>query len=167
MKRIIIVAAAFALLSGCTTYKSFKTPQTVVSADLCGTDVELQDTLTPVPSWKEMFVDGHLQRLIEKGLAANSDLQIAHLAIEQSEALLRSSRLAYLPAFMLSPEGTVSSYDNAKATYSYNLPLTMQWELDIAGGLRNKKEQARAAVLQSREYARMVQTQIVTAIANT
>lgn len=45
-------------------------------------------------SWKELFTDTVLQQLIEKGIANNTDLNIARLKVREAEALLTSSKLA-------------------------------------------------------------------------
>ncbi|MBL4560311.1 MAG: TolC family protein [Labilibaculum sp.] len=163
--RIILTATVLLLLSSCSTYRTFKTPD-ISSENICGENITVQDTLVDIPSWKEMFTDQQLQQLIEKGIKSNTDLQIAHLNIEQAEALLRSSKLAYLPSFAFSPEGSVSKFNGSKASYTYNLSLTTQWELDISGRLRNSKEQARSSVLISQEYTKMVQTQLIASITN-
>lgn len=163
---ILIVAVATVLLSGCSTYKTFKTPDITVE-NLVGEGVPMQhDSLPDIPSWRTVFQDSRLQMLIEKGLHANSDLNIAHLSIEQAEAMLRASKLAYLPSFMLPLEGNISSFKGSKASNTYNLPVTMQWEIDISGRLRNRKEQAKADYMRSTEYVGMVQSQLVSAIAN-
>lgn len=165
MRKIIFAAAVLVLTYGCSTYKVFKAPDNPTE-NLCGDEVVLQDSTAEVPTWQEMFSDTMLRELIEKGLAANTDLQIAVLNIEQAEASLLASKLAYVPSFAISPEGSVTKAEGAKPAYAYNLPLTMQWELDIFGKLRNRKETARASLLQSREYSEMVRTQLIASIAN-
>ena len=164
MKRLFFALAALMMCS-CTVYKTFRSPEPQ-TANLCGENELTQDPLANLPAWKEVFVDSLLQHLIEKGLASNTDLQIARLHIEQAEARLMASKLAYLPAFAITPEGSISKGQDARAVKSYNLPLTMQWEVDLFGKLRNSKLQARAQLLLSSEYAQMVQVQLVASIAN-
>lgn len=166
MKKILLTATTLVLMCSCSLYKTFKSPDVEID-HLCGEEVVMQDSSTTVSTWQEMFTDEALQQLIEKGIAFNTDLQIARLNIEQTEALLLSSKLAYLPSFALNLEGSVVKAERSKASHAYNLPLTTQWELDLFGKLRNSKEQARASVMQSKEYAQMVQTQLVASIANT
>lgn len=157
------MGTALLFLSSCSIYRTFQTPK-IETEDVYGEGVQINDTLIDIPSWREMFTDPHLQSLIKTGLTANSDLQIASLNIEQAQATLLSSKLAYLPSFAIAPEGSVSG--GGSASQAYNLPLTAQWELDLFGKLRNNKEQARAAMLQSVEYVKLVQTQLVSSIAN-
>lgn len=165
MKKLIYTAAALALLTGCNTYKSFKTPD-APTAQVVGPEVVTDTGTAPLPSWHEVFTDPALQTLIRMGLTQNADLRVACLNIDQAQAQLLASKLAYLPSLALSPEGSISRADGTTTT-TYNLPLTAQWEIDLSSRLRNSKEQARAALLQSTEYARLVQTQLVAAIANT
>lgn len=165
MKQIILTTIISVLLSACSTYRNFKTPEVNIDK-VCGSNVEIQDSLIDVHSWRDIFSDVLLQQLIEKGITSNSDLQIARLNIEQAKAGFRASKLAYLPSLALSPEGNITKVESEKAVYSYNIPLVMQWETDLSGRLRNSKEQARSAIMQSNEYAKMVQTQLVAAIAN-
>ncbi len=165
MKRIYIAVAVGVLLNSCSTYKSFKTPDVSVE-NICGEDIQMQDSLAQIPSWREMFADPKLQTLIDSGLTSNTDLQTALLNIEQTEALFQSSRLAFLPSLSFAPQGGVSKVENASSTQTYSLPLTTQWEIDLSGKLRNSKEQARSSVLKSKEYAKYVQTKLVASIAN-
>ncbi len=165
MRHIIITTLAVFLLSGCSTYRNFKTPEVNID-EICGSDIEVQDSLVEVRSWRDIFPDPLLQQLIEKGIASNTDLQIARLNVEKANAGLRMSRLAYLPSLSLSPEGSIAKAQGEKAAHSYNLPLTMQWEIDLSGRIRNSKERVRSVLMQSGEYAKMVQTQLVAAIAN-
>lgn len=163
---LIIIAIITLVLNSCGIYTKFSRPDTNTD-NLLGSEVELNDSDSVyIPSWEAMFSDSILSGLIEKGLEANADLAIARLNIEQAEAALVSSRLAYLPSFMLSPQGGVSSFGGSKSSYSYNLPITTSWEVDIFGKLRNNKEQSKAIVEQSKEYSQMVQIQLISNIAN-
>ncbi len=78
-----------------------------------------------------------------------------------------SAKLAFLPAFALAPQGTVSSFDTQKATQAYSLPVTASWELDVFGRMRNSKKQAKALYAQSEDYRQAVRTQLIAGIANT
>ena len=163
--KYIIGLATVALFSSCSIYGTFKTPE-VQSAQITGSSNHLPDSALAIPGWKDIFSDPILQKLIEKGLTHNTDLQIAQLNIEQAEAVLLTSKLAYLPSFMLTPEGNISSFNRSKASFAYNLPVNAQWEIDLFGKLRNNKEKARSVLLQSIEYKRLIETQLVSAIAN-
>ena len=77
-----------------------------------------------------------------------------------------TSRLSYLPSLSLDPQGTTSSFNKAKASWTYNVPVSASWEIDIFGRLTNAKRQAKAALSQSQAYSQAVQTQLIANIAN-
>lgn len=168
MKKHIITLVALSLsLSGCGIYTKYK-PATDVPDNLYGSEVSSQDTAgLGAMDWRELFTDPHLQALIEQGLQTNTDYLSAQLRVEEAQATLMSAKLAFLPAFALAPQGTVSSFDTQKATQAYSLPVTAGWELDVFGRMRNAKKQARALYAQSEDYRQAVRTQLIAGIANT
>ena len=167
MKKIILLTTVSALLSSCGIYSKYK-PATTVPDHLYGEEVVAEDTASfGNMEWRELFTDPQLQQLIEHGLQNNTDYQSAQLRVEQAEATLMSAKLAFLPSFAFTPQGSVSSFDGRKATQTYSLPITASWELDIFGRMRNAKEQAKALFAQSRDYQQAVRTQLIAGIANT
>ena len=166
-KQIITLAVAVLTLSSCGIYNKYK-PTTSVPEQLFGTDVATTDTLNSIGTlgWREFFTDPQLQSLIEQGLQNNTDLQSAHWRVEEARASLNAARLAYLPSFALSPQGTVSSFDKGKASQTYSLPITSAWEIDIFGRMTNAKRRTQALYAQSQEYQFAVKTQLIANIAN-
>ncbi len=166
MKKIISVLIIPALLSSCGIYDSYKRPE-VQTDGLFREATATEDTtnLGNLP-WREIFTDPMLQQLIEKGLQNNTDLRTARLRVKEAEAALLSARLSFLPSLALAPQGTLSSFDGAKATKTYTIPVSASWEVDVFGKLRNAKEQTKAAYEQSKVYQQAVQTQLVSSIAN-
>ncbi len=166
MKKIISVLIIPALLSSCGIYNSYKRPE-VQTDGLFREATATEDTtnMGNLP-WREIFTDPMLQQLIEKGLQNNTDLRTARLRVKEAEAALLSARLSFLPSLALAPQGTLSSFDGAKATKTYTIPVSASWEVDVFGKLRNAKEQTKAAYEQSKVYQQAVQTQLVSSIAN-
>ena len=114
-----------------------------------------------------MFTDPYLQQLIQQGLDNNTDLQSAYWRVKEAEATLKSARLAYLPSFNFAPNGGVSSLTNPwNATWTYTVPVTASWEVDIFGKLTNSKRRAKALLAQSQEYQQAVRTQVIASVAN-
>ena len=166
MKKIIVLTTATALLSSCGIYTKYQPAETTPD-NLYGEEVAVDDTTNfGNVNWRELFTDPQLQALIEQGLQNNTDLRSAQLQIEEAEAAFMSAKLAFLPSFALSPQGTISSFDGGKATKTYTLPVTASWELDIFGRLRNAKQQAKALYAQSKDYQQAVRTQLIAGIAN-
>ena len=166
MKKIIVLTTATALLSSCGIYTKYQPAETTPD-NLYGEEVAVDDTTNfGNVNWRELFTDPQLQALIEQGLQNNTDLRSAQLQIEEAEAALMSAKLAFLPSFALSPQGTISSFDGGKATKTYTLPVTASWELDIFGRLRNAKQQAKALYAQSKDYQQAVLIHFISGIAN-
>ena len=168
MKKIILLTAATATLCSCGIYNRYQ-PVEAVPEDLYGESFsQTGDTANfGNTDWREVFTDPVLQGLIEQGLANNTDYRSAQLRVEEAEATLLSAKLSFLPSFALSPQGGVSSFDGGKATWTYTVPVTASWELDIFGRMRNAKKQAQALYAQSRDYQQAVRTQLIAGIANT
>lgn len=167
MKRIIIGLLLLTGLSGCHIYRTYERPELSGVDSLYRVPAMTEDTMSLADfSWKELFTDTVLQQLIEKGIANNTDLNIARLKVREAEALLTSSKLAYLPSVSLTPQGTIKSIEGNSPTKTYNLAASADWELDIFGRLTNAKREAKAVLEQSQAYKQAVQAQLIATIAN-
>ncbi len=173
MKKIkyIALAAVALTLSSCGVYRKFQTPEVTAtnvtsSAHMTGVEMILPDaSLVVLPSWEDYFTDPQLKEYISIALESNSDLQITQLNVSQAERGLKSARLAYLPTIAFSPEGTISGIVGESSVKTYNIPITVGWELDLFGRKYNAKHQAISVVDQTREQVRLVKTQLVAAVA--
>jgi NodT family efflux transporter outer membrane factor (OMF) lipoprotein len=172
MKKIIIISLAIISLAVCPTscglYKSYQRPDDIKTDGLFGESVVVtsSDTATMADiRWQEIFTDPHLQVLIDKCLANNTDLLATELHIRQAEAVLSTAKLAFLPSVFFAPEGRISNF-NANTTKIYNIPVAASWEIDVSGRMQNAKKRAKAAYAQSQEYRQAVRTQLIAAVAN-
>ena len=114
----------------------------------------------------KVFADPLLQNLITEALEANSDLRTAQLAVEQSEALLKNARLAYLPSFSLAPSATFSQAQGQRASWTYELPVKMGWEFNLGGKQHFQKEMANFQRLQNQAQLKAMQVLLVAEVAN-
>ncbi|MBQ8672469.1 MAG: TolC family protein [Bacteroides sp.] len=155
-------------LSSCGIYNKYQRPEEIRTDGLFGQGVEVQEDSTSIASlsWRELFTDPSLQALIDTALANNTDLLSARQRVKEAEATLMSARLAYLPSFMLTPQGGVSSFDGGAATWTYTAVAAASWELDIFGRLTNAKRSAKALYQQSREYEQAVVTALIANVSN-
>lgn len=165
MNKIIYAALGAVLLSSCGVYTSYERPSNLPTEQLY---VASGDSLgMGQMSWRDVFADAQLQRLIDTALVGNHNLRIARLRIEQSEASLSAARKAFLPSLIFSPQATVASFDGSKATQTYQLPLVASWQVDLFGSLRNAKKRAAVAVESSHSYRQAVQSQLIGSVAST
>jgi NodT family efflux transporter outer membrane factor (OMF) lipoprotein len=137
-------------LTGCGLYNKYE-QKTETPSDVFGENIASQNTDSSIAemSWREFFTDPLLQKLIDQVLANNTDLNSARIAVEKSQAALSAARLAYLPSLAFAPQGSLSSFDGAKPTKTYNLQLQASWDIDVFGSITSKKRAAKAVFLQS------------------
>ena len=170
-KNIILTALASTLLASCGIYSHYERPTGLPLKHLYQQstgDSTVQADSTSIASlpWKEVYTDTLLQKLIEQGLKSNTNLQQAKLRIEQAEATLRASKLAFLPSVAFTPQASLVNVTNSNLmSKSYELPLTAQWQADIFGSLRNAKKRNRALVEASTSYKQAIESQLVASIA--
>ena len=90
----------------------------------------------------------------------------AALNVKMVEAQLTAAKLAFVPSFTFSPQGTISSWDGSKATKTYSLPINASWSIDLFGNLLNQKRSAQMALLATKDYQLVVKTNLIANIAN-
>ena len=164
--------SAAALLSSCGIYGKYERPE-VNTTGLVRDVTSNTDTLAVTDTtsfgnlpWRSVFTDPQLQALIEQGLAHNTDLLNAALNVKMVEAQLSVAKLAFVPSFTFSPQGTISSWDGSKATKTYSLPVNASWSIDLFGNLLNQKRSAQMALLATKDYQIVVKTNLIANIAN-
>jgi NodT family efflux transporter outer membrane factor (OMF) lipoprotein len=160
------------VMSSCGIYNKYKRPADLPTEGLYGRDTAQVEVATGGDeslaqlTWREMFTDPALQALIDKALSQNTDLLSARERVKESKAALMSAKLSYLPSFMLTPSGGVSSFDGSKGSWTYTAVATASWELDVFGKITNAKRRANALYNQSKEYEQAVTTSMISATAN-
>ena len=149
------------LLSGCNLYTRYeRQPLEYDVAEIADNDT-LASPLSYL-SWRKLFKDSCLQTWIEEGLRSNTDLRIAQLRVDEAEATLSASRLAFLPSANLNADGNVGH----KSTNRFSIGPSASWEVDIFGKQRNLKLGAEASFYASESYRQAVQTSLISTIAN-
>ena len=172
LNKIILFASASLLMTSCGLYTKYERPE-VNAKGLVRDTQSATDTLAVADTasfgnlpWRSVFTDPQLQSLIEKGLASNTDLLNAALNVKTVEDQLMVAKLAFVPGFTFSPQGTVASWDGNKATKTYSLPISASWSVDLFGNLLNQKRSAQMALLATKDYQQVVQTKVISNIAN-
>jgi multidrug efflux system outer membrane protein len=126
-------------------------------------------------SWKQVFRDPTLRKLIERAVAQNPDLVAATYRIEQARAGAAAAQSNWFPQ-VNGRGGAAANYGSINAgqvppgadreSESYDLTGFLSWELDLWGGIRRGNQAARSRLLEA-EYARdAVQTTIVASVAS-
>lgn len=172
MKKLLIIMSAPLLLGSCGLYNKYERPD-INATGLVRDTASVSDTLAVTDTasfgnlpWREVFTDPQLQTLIQQGLDNNVDLLNAALNVKMVEAQLTVAKLAFVPSFTFSPQGTLTSWDGSKTTKTYSLPVQASWSLDLFGNLLSQKRSAQTALLATKDYQLVVKTQVVANIAN-
>ena len=172
IRNIILTASAAAMLGSCGIYNTYERPDVNIQGIVRDT-ASISDTLAVADTtsfgnlpWRSVFTDSQLQKLIETGLAHNVNMLNAALNVKMVQAQLVSAKLAFLPAISFSPSGTLSSWDGATPSKIYSLPVQASWSIDLFGNLLNAKRSAQMQLLAMKDYQLVVQTGLVSNIAN-
>ena len=167
---IIFISLVTLSLGGCDTIKGLHSKyqsQATVPADVFGTAINMAADSTSLAalSWREFFSDPLLQRLIDTALVRNTDINSARIAVEQSQAALSAAKQAFFPSLFFAPSGSVGSFGGSAASWTYNLPLQLNWDIDAFGTIKSKKRKAEAVLMQAQVSEQAVRANIISAVA--
>ena len=172
------LALLLLFLSACTVSKDIKPTATlpanyrnVVAVSDTGSIADIQ--------WKSFFTDVTLQKLIDSAIVKNYDMQIALKNIEASQLLLKQVKWNYVPVVALNVTAnssrpsdnslnglSLSQYNiSSKHIEDYSANVSLSWEADIWGKIRNQQKSALATYLQTAETRKLVQTNIVASVS--
>jgi len=159
----LLIAAAGALLLGACASPRYVRPDVPVPPSYRGDAIASRAPGTAVNSetasfgelrWQQLIRDEPLSTLIQEALANNLDVQIAAAHVLESRAQLTVARSARLPS--VDASGGYSNLRETEIDTGYtNLSVSLGWELDLWGRIRNTSAAARAALLAS-DYSRRV-----------
>lgn len=167
----IILAAALSIsvLNGCGIYKKYKADDVdskLVSEYARALEQQPDSMAFGNLKWQQVFTDPMLADLISRALESNKDLANAKLNVDMAHAQMLGARLSYLPSVALGPNGAGSSYAKSALSWSYQIPLSVSWEVDIFGKILNSKRGAEAGYRQAQAYEQAVRSQIIAGVAN-
>ena len=153
------------LLAGCVAGPDYRAPETAMpaiyqgQAKLDGHNGRKESLPAPsLDTWWNGFNDPALERIIERVLAQNLDLDAAMARVDQARAVAKQAGARQLPSGDLntsvvrqhqslqSPLGVIASNLPGYARYQsiYDAGVGASWELDLAGGLKRGTENAMA-----------------------
>jgi multidrug efflux system outer membrane protein len=149
---------AAGILAGCAVGPDYQRPSTSAPAayreNAPWKQAAPRDAM-PKSSWWSIFDDPNLDRLERDAVAANPDLRAALDRVDEARATARIDRAAFYPALSLDPTPSRTRYSGnreaqtdspvlAYTTNSFDLPIDLNYELDLFGRVRRAYESARA-----------------------
>jgi multidrug efflux system outer membrane protein len=177
MKQLAIVTLATAL-SACSLAPKYVRPEAPVPVSWPVGDAYLLQSEAAVPaiSYRDIFHDVRLQRLVEQALVNNRDLRVAAANLEAARAQVRVQRAQQLPEIGVSAGVTRTNGNNTSSTgtgtttsstrtrYSVDGGIS-SFELDLFGRLANATEAERQRALGTEAAARTVRLGLVADLA--
>lgn len=125
--------------------------------------------------WQDLIRDEELSKLIQEALSNNFDAQIAAARVLEARAQLTVARSARLPSadaqggynnLRIAENGSTHLPAGVQADMDYSgLSVSLGWELDLWGRIRNTSAAARAGLLASVEARRAVLQTLVSDVA--
>lgn len=177
LTQIPVLILLVTLLASCKVSKDYQRPELALPTGY--RNVPYGDTATIADmGFKEFFPDTTLQRLIERGIAYNYDLQIALKRIDIAQQQVKQARMLQLPRVDLRIAGTynrpssnslngisASSFLKSSHIENYITSVDLSWEADIWGKIRRQQQATLGQYLQTVEATKAVQTRLVADIA--
>lgn len=176
-KNIAVSLLLLATLVSCTVSRDITNPEAPLPEQFRNNNTTDTGSSADV-KWNNFFADASLQTLIDSALKNNYDMQLALKNIEGAQLLLNQTRWANLPSANLQVAASsnrlsgnslnglsAKSFLGAKHIEDYSANVTLSWEADIWGKIKNGKAGALAAYLQTGEAKKWVQTNIVAGVA--
>lgn len=168
MRGFLMAAAGVVMMSSCHIYNKFDMP---TDTDLTRQYVEARDAQADSAAfgnlqWQKVFTDPLLQDYINRALQNNTNLENARLNVDVARANLLGAKLSYLPSVALTPNGAGASYAHSPMSWTYTIPMSISWEIDVFGKILNNKRAAGAAVELQQDYLQAVRSQIITGVAS-
>lgn len=165
---ILAVAVSASALTGCGIYQKYdpeKINSRLVSEYAEALKQEEDAGSFGNLAWEKVFTDPMLADLINRALANNKDMRNAKLNVDIAHAQLKGAKLSYLPSVTFQPNGAGASYAGNDMNWTYQLPLAVNWEIDVFGKILNSKRGAQMAEMQTRAYEQAVRSQIIAGVA--
>jgi outer membrane protein, multidrug efflux system len=182
MKKYISGLALISLIiSACSVSKDIKTPAPETPVAFRNADIKTTGDSSSIADiqWRQFFTEPVLQALIDSAINNNYDMQLAVKNLEQSQLVLRQSKWNNIPQLALNVTANSNRpSDNSLTGLSlsqfnigknhienYQADVSLSWEADIWGKIRNQNKLALAGYLQTNEAKKLIQTNIVANVA--
>ncbi|HEX5378612.1 MAG TPA: efflux transporter outer membrane subunit [Phenylobacterium sp.] len=159
--RLVLSLTLLGLCAGCAAGPDYRAP----SASELKVPQQFSTPVAVSPQadlarWWRAFDDPALTALVERGLAANLDVDRAGARLRQARASLAAARGGLLPSLGASARGSAT-----EDRTSYQAGFDAAYEVDVFGGVRRSVEAARASAQGAEASLHSVQLSIAAEIA--
>ena len=134
-------------LAGCAVGPEYRQPRTDLPAawtPAAADTTTAAATVAVQADWWRGFDDPLLAQLVQRALAANTDVRIARARLRAARAATAQAEASLWPSVGGYGSASRSSVGGQDATSSYGVGFDASWEIDLFGGLRRGVEAADA-----------------------
>lgn len=167
MKGFLLPAVIFAAVTAvsCSGTRNLRQPHVALPFEVAAA---VDSACVADMDWWQLYTDSTLTRIIRRVLTNNHDMLIAASRIEQLEQLYGVDRLIYLPTITgiagATRETNHYSGEDFSVKTEVSFKATLNWELDLWGGLSQRQKRSAALYAATVEDRRALQ---ITLIAQT
>lgn len=177
--KTVLIAILITTIISCTVSKDIETPKNAFPENFRNASVSKDTVSIGDLEWKNFFTEKDIIQLIDSAVVRNNDLQIATKNIEIAQYRFTQSKWGNVPqANLFVTANTNNPSDNsftgrtldqalgAKHIDDFSTGISLSWEADIWGKIKNQKKGAFANYLQSEEVKKALQTTVVANVSN-
>ncbi|PVX47183.1 NodT family efflux transporter outer membrane factor (OMF) lipoprotein [Flavobacterium sp. 103] len=177
--KTVMIAFLITTIISCTVSKDIETPKNAFPENFRNASVSKDTASIGDLEWKNFFTEKDIIQLIDSAVVRNNDLQIATKNIEIAQYRFTQSKWGNVPqANLFVTANTNNPSDNsftgrtldqalgAKHIDDFSTGVSLSWEADIWGKIKNQKKGAFANYLQSEEVKKALQTTVVANVSN-
>ena len=177
--KIVMVVIMITTIISCNVSKNIETPKDAFPENFRNASVSTDTTSIGDLEWKNFFTEKDITQLIDSAITRNNNLQIATKNIEIAQFRFTQSKWGNVPQANLFVNASTSNPSDNSFTGKnlsqalgqnhiddYSAGVSLSWEADIWGKIRNQKKGAFAEYLQSEEVKKALQTTIVANVSS-
>lgn len=172
--KIVVITILITTIISCKVSKDIETPKDAFPENFRNASISNDTSSIGDLEWKKFFTEKELVQLIDSAVTRNNDIQIATKNIEIAQYRFTQSKWNNVPQANLAINASTSNPSNNSFTgknlgqalgqnhiNDYSVGVSLSWEADIWGKIKNQKKGAFASYLQSEEVKKALQTNIV------
>ncbi|MDI5888308.1 TolC family protein [Flavobacterium yafengii] len=177
--KFVMVVIMITTIISCNVSKNIETPKDAFPENFRNASVSTDTISIGDLEWKNFFIEKYITQLIDSAITRNNNLQIATKNIEIAQFRFTQSKWGNIPQANLFVNASTSNPSDNSFTGKnlsqalgqnhiddYSAGISLSWEADIWGKIRNQKKGAYAEYLQSEEVKKALQTTIVANVSS-
>ncbi|MDE7473935.1 MAG: TolC family protein [Muribaculaceae bacterium] len=160
----LIILTVTAIVCSCSGTRGLATPEVDVP-DTYNENGAVDSVSIADIEWWHFFSDSTLAGMINEALLHNKDIQVVAARVSELEAMYGVDKLVYLPTVSAIVGATSETNDYYNESFSRDTEISVKarlnWEVDLWGGLSNKKRGSAARYRASVEDRRAMEMTII------